>query len=145
MKLTNYLVIFTFIFTLIGCSRQFKIAKVVPGKTSTLEAIRHLDEPDMFNKSSFNQSEEVLIWKDVVIQTKDELVTSVHRKPASHESSLQFWRQHYRDQTQVFSKVDSRHVQSDHIWQLDFPRKGVNVIYDETQDKVIKVVHYYVE
>jgi hypothetical protein len=145
MKLTNYLVTFTFILTLIGCSRQFQIAKVVPGKTSTLQAIKFLDEPDMYNKSSFNKTEEVLIWKDVVVQTKDEVVTSVHRSPASHEKSLQFWRQHYRDQDQNFNKVTTKFNSSDHIWQLDFPNKGINVVYDETKDQVIKVVHYYVE
>lgn len=131
--------------TLFGCSRQFSIAKVVPGKTSTAEAIKYLSEPDKYNKSSFNKNEEVLIWNDVLVQTNNELVTSVHRRPASHERKLQFWRQHYKDQVQNFNKVHTSPYDSDHIWQLDFPSKGINVIYDETQDQVIKVVHYYVE
>ena len=145
MKMTKALVTFTFIFTLIGCTRQFQIARVVPGKTTTLQVIRYLDEPRMFNKSSFNQAEEVLIWDDVVVQMRDDLVTSVHRQPASHEKSLQFWRQEYKNDKQNFNKVSSRFASTEHIWQLDFPSKGVNVVYDETKDEVIKVVYYYVE
>jgi len=128
-----------------GCARNFNIARIVPGVTTTPMAINYLSEPSYLDKSSFNPRDEILIWDDVTIQANNDVVTAVHRKPANHEVSLQFWRQHYKASTQHFSKVQTGNIGAEHIWQLDLPQHGINVVYDETKDKVIKVIYYYVE
>ena len=145
MKITKVVVIFTIILASTSCTRRFKVAKVIPGKTTTSQALEFLDEPRYFEKSSFNRGQEVLIWDDVTIQAQNDLVTAVHRKPASHEASLQFWRQHYKASTQKFNRVKPRLENGEHIWQLDLPEHGINVIYDENIDQVVKVIYYHVE
>ena len=145
MKITKVVVIFTILLISTSCARRFNVARIVPGVTSTNQVIKYLNEPQYFDKSSFNGREEVLIWDDVTVQTDDDTVTAVHRMPASHETSLQFWRQHYKKSTQNFSKVSSRIDSGEHIWQLNLPQHGINVVYDENLDQVIKVIYYYVE
>jgi hypothetical protein len=145
MKITKVVVIFTILLISTSCARRFNIARVTPGLTSTSQAIKYLSEPQYFDHSAFNSREEILIWDDVTLQTNDDVVTAVHRTPASHESSLQFWRQHYKQSTQNFSKVNNRFESGEHIWQLNLPQHGINVVYDESLDKVVKVIYYYVE
>ena len=150
MKVAKSFILITFIFTFFGCSRQFQIARVVPGKTEIHDLRQYLGVPEVLtdqNSSTFNPNEEILVWKDVLVQVhKDEnTVTAIHRQPASHEKSLQFWRQHYKNNVQNFSKVKSRFYSAEHMWQLDLPQLGINVVYDETKDEVVKVVYYEVE
>jgi len=150
MKMAKNFVLFTFILTFFGCTRQFQIARIVPGKTEIHDVKEYLGVPEIMNdqiSSSFNPNEEVMMWKDVLVQIqKDEnTVSAVHRMPASHEKSLQFWRQHYKNSVQNFSKVNSRFYSAEHMWQLDLPQLGINVVYDEAKDEVVKVVYYEVE
>lgn len=150
MKIAKSFVTLIFIFTLFGCTRQFQIARVVPGKTDLNEVRRYLGTPNLASEntsSSFNPHEEIMVWDDVLVQLHkdDNVVTAVHRMPASHEKSLQYWRQHYRGKVQNFRKVNTKFYAAEHTWQLDLPNLGINVIYDESKDEVIKVVYYEVD
>tara|TARA_Y100000768_G_C23991267_1_gene693518 strand:+ start:11380 stop:11751 length:372 start_codon:yes stop_codon:yes gene_type:complete len=123
---------------------------VVPGKTDINQVRQYLGEPNItpeLASSSFNPHEEILIWEDVLVQLNknENIVTAIHRQPASHEKSLQFWRQHFKGKVQKFQKVQTKFYAAEHIWQLDLPNLGVNVVYDESKDEVIKVVYYAVE
>lgn len=143
MSVVKYVTIFTLILSFTGCTRQFHIARIIPGKTTDNDTVKYLGTPHEqgLQRSSFNSSDQILTWDDVQVQFKNHFVVAVHRTPAGHEESLQFWRQHYKESVQNFNKVKTDFT-SDHVWQLDLPQHGINVIYDETQDKVVKVVYY---
>lgn len=142
MKVLIFTFQFLLLLTLSSCSRQFKIAKVVPGQTHVDDALHLLDEPIYAEVSTLGRSSEIYIWDDVSVQVKEEMVMAVHRKPASHEETLQFWHQYYKDKTKSFQKVSNNFDTGEVLWQMNLPHYGLSVIYDERNDKVIKVVKY---
>lgn len=127
-----------------GCSRQYHVAKITPGHTTLEEALDHLNDPQVARTSKFDSSTQYYVWEDVSIQIKDNIVHSIHRIPASHERYLQFWRQYYQDQQTRFSQIPSTSP-DERLWQFDVPSKGINVIYDENNDQVTRVIFYAVE
>lgn len=138
--------------TLFGCSRQFYVAKIVPGKTYLSDVIKDLGEANNVYKPSTNEAggkAQVLVWKDFSVQATDQdfdsVVTVVQRKPAAYESSLQFWRQQYKGTKQRFNKVQGRYDTGEHLWQLNIPNERINIIYDESKDKVVEVMYYYAD
>lgn len=143
MKVLKVALAVTFLFTIFGCSRQFKIARVVAGQTYIDKAVDILDEPDIAEKSSLSSNHMVYIWRDVTLQVNnEEMITAVHRKPAAHEESLQFWKQHYQDSKTSFSSITPQRNSQESLWQFSIPEKGMSVIYNENNDKVVKVILY---
>lgn len=143
MKVLKVALTLTFIFSFLSCSRQFQIARIVPGQTYVDEALDILDEPDIAENSSLNRTHQVYIWNDVTLQINNqEVITAVHRMPASHEKSLQFWRQHYQDQNTNFKRVNSPGNTQETLWQFDIAHKGMSAIYDQNIDEVTKVILY---
>lgn len=143
MKVLRIAFTLTFLFTFFGCSRQFKIARVVPGDTFIDQAVDILDEPDIAEKSSISPGHTVYIWRDVTLQVnRDEIVTAIHRKPANHEKTMQFWKQHYKDENTKFSSVNSQSNSKESLWQFDIPQRGMTAIYNENIDQVVKVILY---
>lgn len=143
MKVLRIAFALTFLFTFFGCSRQFKIARVVPGETYIDQAVNILDEPDIAERSSLSSRHAVYIWRDVTLQVDNrEIVTAIHRKPAKHEETLQFWKQHYKDFNTSFSSITLKGNSQESLWQFDIPQKSVSVIYNQNNDKVVKVILY---
>jgi hypothetical protein len=143
MKVIKIALAVTFLFSISSCSRQFKIARVVPGETYIDQAVDILDEPDIAEKSSVSPRHMVYIWQDVTLQVdQNEIITAVHRKPANHEGSLQFWKQHYQDNQTSFNNINSQGNSQESLWQFSIPSKGMSVIYNENNDKVVKVILY---
>ena len=99
----------------------------------------HLGRPTSFDDSAGRQT---VRWNDVTIQARDEVIEVVQRAPAHYETSLQFWRQHYKSSPQRFEKVQAGVSFGEHLWQLNLPKEKINIVYDETKDKVIKVMYY---
>lgn len=124
-----------------GCSRSFHIAKIVPGKTSAQEVLHRLNEPLILKKSSYDPKTEIFAWDDVSVQVKNNVVTAVHRSPASHEKYMQFWKHHYQDENTNFKPVQDKGSKESY-WQFTIPAKGINVIYDEKTDEVVRVIYY---
>lgn len=135
-KLTLLALIVT-IFSLFGCDRQYKIAKIIPGKTKVQTAITYLNAPVESKTSTFDANSTFYKWKDVSLVVQNNIVTSLHREPASHEVYLQFWRQHYKN-----FKTDFKRVNNNSLWQLTIFDKNISVIYDENNDRVTRVIHY---
>lgn len=143
MKVLKVALTLTFLLSFIGCSRQFKIARVIPGQTYVDEALDLLDEPDIAETSSINSSHQVYIWQDVTLQiNREEIVSAIHREPANHEKSLQFWRQHYQNENTSFEQVHSLSRTQASLWQFNIAHKGITAIYDENIDEVTKVILY---
>lgn len=136
------LIIFTtLLITFASCSRQYKIARVVAGDTYIADAIDILDSPTLTDKTYNDKGHTLYIWEDVSLQVnQEEVVTAIHRQPASHEKTLQFWKHQYKSENTQFNKVSSS-GQSD-LWQFNIPAQGINVIYDERIDTVTKVIFY---
>lgn len=126
---------------LVSCSRDYKIAKIIPGKTSMTETLELLDEPIRAKTSTFNEKVEVFIWKDVTVQFQKSRVFAVHRTPSSIESSLQFWRHRFKNDAETLYPVKDV-IGAEKLWQMDFKGHGLSVIYNERDDKVVKVIHY---
>lgn len=145
MKLLILTIHISLLLTMASCSRQFKIAKVVPGQTHVDTALYYLDEPVYAEHSTLGRGSQIYIWDDVSVQVSNEIVTAVHRKPAEHEETLQFWQQHYKNSIKKLVKVTNSYKTGEELWQLDLPQYGLNVIYDERNDKVIKVVKYEIK
>lgn len=145
MKVLKNALMLTFLLIFFGCSRQFKVARVVPGETFIDQAVHILDEPDVAENSTLARGHRVYIWRDVTLQVDhQDLVTAVHRSPASHEKTLQFWKQYYKDTDTNFKKITSSQLQES-LWQFDIPSKGMSAIYDENIDQVTKVILYEVK
>lgn len=143
MKMLKMALAVTFLVSFIGCSRQFKIARVVPGETYVDTAMYILDEPILAETSSINRSHQIYIWEDVTLQVNSrEVVTAIHRIPASHEKTLQFWKQHYQEEATSFKKVIPNTKSQDAIWVFDIPHRGMSAVYDENIDQVTKVILY---
>lgn len=145
MKVLIITIQFLLLLTLSACSRQFKIAKVVPGQTHVDDALHLLEEPIYAEVSTLDRRSEVYIWDDVSVQISNEMVTAVHRKPASHEETLQFWHQYYKDSDKSLEKVKNTFDTGEELWQMNLPHYGLSVIYDERNDKVLKVVKYEIK
>ena len=131
------------LFTVISCSRQFHVAKLIPGQTYTDEAVSRLGDPDFTQFE--NPTKQVMVWKDVTIQAREDLITVVQRAPATYETKLQFWRQHYKNYPQQFTKIENSAEAGEHLWQLHLPSQRMNIIYDETRDTVTEVMYYNVQ
>lgn len=143
MKVLKLALATTFLLSFIGCSRQFQIARVVPGQTYADEALDLLDEPDVAEQSSISRSHQVYVWQDVTLQINNqEVVTAVHRKPANHEKTLQFWKQYYQNENTNFKRVQSLGKTQESLWQFDIPHRGMSAVYDENIDEVTKVILY---
>ena len=141
MKNLKLVFILFFIFTLSSCSRQFNLARIQPGKTHIAKAIDILDEPEITDNSLAHKGTTLFIWSDVSLQVdKEKLIQAVHRSPASHEKTLQFWKHEYKNINTEFQKTSS-----DNLWQFNIPSKGISVIYDEKIDTVTKVIFYEVK
>lgn len=125
---------------LVSCSRDYKMAKIIPGQTDVARTLELLDEPIRAKKSDFDEKSEVFIWNDVTVQFKNSKVFAVHRAPSSIESSLQYWRHRYKDINAIYPvKLTSS---SEKLWQFNYEKRGLSIIYNERDDKVIKVIHY---
>ena len=143
MKVLKLAFAITFLLSFIGCSRQFQIARVVPGHTYVDEALNLLDEPDIAEQSTISRSHAVYVWRDVTLQiNSQEVVTAVHRKPASHEKTLQFWKQYYQNENTDFKRVQSLSKSQESLWLFDIPHRGMSAVYDENIDEVTKVILY---
>lgn len=143
MKVLKLAFAITFLLSFISCSRQFQVARVVPGQTYADEALDLLDEPDVAEQSTIKAGNTIYIWRDVTLQiNSQEVVTAVHRKPASHEKTLQFWKQQYQNDYTKFTKVKALGQTQESLWQFDIPQKGMSAIYDENIDEVTKVILY---
>ena len=140
MKTSKILISSILLLHLIGCSRQFHVAKLIPGRSSIDDAIDRLGEPT--EASIDNPSYQKLLWRDITVQAREDIITVVQRKPASYEEKLQFWRQHYKGSPQSFSKVENTAQAGEHLWQLNLPNEHINIIYDESRDLVTKVMYY---
>lgn len=125
-----------------SCSRQFQIAKITPGQTDLHTAVDVLDEPLTARRSTLSHGSEVYAWEDVTVQVEENMVKAVHRRPAGHEKTLQFWRQYFKDSHTIFGKVQDPNGASEALWQLNIPSKGINVVYDERSDQVVRVIKY---
>lgn len=125
------------IFSLFSCTRQYKIGKIIPGKTDIKTAINYLNTPLESKQSSFDQNSTFYNWKDISLIVKNDIVNSIHRNPANHEVYLQFWRQHYKEFGSEFKKTNTNS-----LWQLVIPDKNISIIYDENSDRVTKVIYY---
>jgi len=141
---SNALLFIILLLSFFGCSRQYHIAKIIPGNTTLEEALNHLDDPQLARTSQFDSSTHYYVWEDVSLQIKNKVVHSIHRTPASHEKHLQFWKQYYKNQDTRFSQIPSTSP-DERLWQFDIPSKGINVIYDENNDQVTRVIFYAVE
>lgn len=128
-----------------GCSRQYKVAKITPGQTTLDETFSLLDEPLVGDHSNFENGSEIYIWDDVSVQARDGIVSAVHRKPAGHEKTLQFWKQHYKDVETKLEPVQTQGAKGELLWQLTIPSQGLNVVYNERNDSVIRVTKYAME
>lgn len=126
---------------LTGCSRSFHVGRIKPGKSSIEDAIKRLNEPLVVKKSTFDPETEIFAWEDLTIQAKNDTVTAVHRKPASHEKYLQFWQQHYKDEQTIFGPINAGGLKES-LWQFNIPHRGINVIYNENNDEVVRVIYY---
>jgi len=145
MKVLKNAFMLTFLLIFFGCSRQFKVARVIPGQTYIDQAVNILDEPDVAENSTLSRGHRVYIWRDVTLQVdQQELVTAVHRSPASHEKTLQFWKQYYKNTDTTFQKITNSQSQES-LWQFDIPTKGMSAIYDENIDQVTKVILYEIK
>jgi hypothetical protein len=144
MKMLKLALAVTLLSSFMSCSRQFKIARVVPGQTYIDTALNILDEPDdLAESSSISPSHQLYIWPDVTLQVdREEVVTAVHRKPASHEKTLQFWQQHYQENETSLKKIVPKHKTQDSIWVFDVPEHGMSAVYNENIDQVTKVILY---
>jgi hypothetical protein len=131
----------SFILIFTSCSRQFKISRVTPGSTTIADAIEILSEPQLTDEFHVSSGTRLFIWKDVSLQVdKENRVQAIHRVPASHEESLQFWKHEYKNLNTHLKQIS----RSD-LWQLDIPSKGLNIIYNEKSDTVTKVILYEVK
>lgn len=140
MKSLSTLCIIIFTLSFFSCSRQFSIAKIKPGYTDLDRVEKLLGQPRYYNISSFNNTEEILQWDDLTIQAKNSIVTAIHRSPASHEKSFQFWRHHYKDTPHTIKESDYKTKVI-----MDIPSKGQSIIYNKDKNQVEKVILYYVE
>lgn len=145
MKFSKITLMLILLLSFFSCSRQYKIARVIPGSTYIDQAVLLLDEPVISKNSSLTFDHKIYIWKDLTLQVNpDNLVTAVHRQPASHEKTLQFWKQYYKDTETDFYKISTDKSSQESLWQFTIPNKGMSVIYDENIDQVTKVILYEV-
>ena len=140
MKSVSFLIFTILLTTFTSCTRQYKVAKIIAGKTFIDEAVDILDEPQMVEKSAVKAGNSLYVWEDVTLQVNTQfVVTAIHKQPIEHETTLQFWKHHYKEIQTTFTKIQSS---PSILWQFNIPSKGINVIYDERVDKVTKVIFY---
>ncbi len=136
---------FLLLLSISACSRQYKIAKIIPGNTSIQSALTLLDEPEVAEKSSLNSNFETFIWRDVSLHVHNSIVKTIHREPASHEKTIQFWKQEHKKIHTSFDKVSNQVNGQESLWKFNIPSKGINVIYNENLDQVTRVIYYEVQ
>ena len=143
MKVLKLAFAVVFLISFTCCSRQFKVARIKPGLTYIDEALNILSDPDLAENSTINTTHQVYVWSDVTLQVDNqEIVTAVHRKPASHEKTLQFWKHFYQNDNTSFQKMKSRHKTQESLWVFDVPHRGMSAVYDENIDEVTTVILY---
>ena len=131
--------------SLTGCSRQFQLSQVEPGQTDVFTAVKILGDPeksDVATEAGNGQSSKLYSWGDITLQARNDIIRAIHRSPAEHERSLQFWRQRYKDKASSLKKLDGESNTGEELWQFNIPSKGISIIYDERSDHVLRVVRY---
>ncbi len=131
MKYFKLLFIITFALTFSSCSREINLSRISPGDTKISEAIELLKKPVF-------KSDKLYVWKDISLQIdSNEVVRSIHRSPASHEKSVDFWESQYREIKKESRKVTNAGV---NLWELTIPSKGINIIFDKKSHEVSKII-----
>ncbi len=134
------LLIIPLMLTITACSRQYKVSTITPGKTTVDQAIKILEAPISVKKSTLSEDAGLLYkWEDVSLQVKDNVVKALHRTPAAHEKSLQFWRQKYQ---QPNNKLERLNSPGESLFRLNIPSVGLNILYNERNDQVVTVSEY---
>lgn len=129
--------------SLTGCSRQFQLSQVEPGQTDVFTAVKILGDPEkseVATETGNDESSKLYSWGDITLQARNDIIRAIHRSPAEHERSLQFWRQRYKDKASSLKKLAGDNDQE--RWQFSVPSKGISIIYDERSDHVLRVVRY---
>lgn len=126
----------------VSCSKDRHLKKILPGNSTVRDVLNHLDEPNKIQTSSFNHNEELFVYDNFSIQIDRKMVKAIHRKPASVEKSLQYWRHKYKHYSTSLQPINSKgHEQ---IWQFKIPSEGLGVVYNESQGEIIRVIEYEV-
>jgi hypothetical protein len=131
MKYFKLVFIITFALTFSSCSREINLSQISPGDTNISEAIELLKKPVF-------KSDSLYVWKDISLQIdSNEVVSAIHRSPASHEKSVGFWKNQYKKIEKTSKKVVNA---SSNLWELNIPSKGINIIFNKKSNEVSKII-----
>src|SRR3989338_562978 len=135
----NFLILLFSLILSASCTRERKVAKIIPGHTTISEVLDWLDEPVNVRTSGFDSHEEVFVWDDLTVQVDRKIVKAIHRIQAGEEKSLQYWRHEFKQEQTNLQKIAFN--KDEDIYQLNIPGRGINVVYNAKADQVIKVVY----
>ena len=134
LQLVLMLVLFT------SCFDQRKISDITPGKTSLKEVLTLYKDPLRIEQVSEEGEVEVFLWKDFSVQVSQKKITHVFRSPAGDEEHLQYWLHQFSEHDMNVKTLASDY--GDHFVEMQFSNVGMNIIFDKTQQRVIRIITY---
>lgn len=117
--------------------------QVKPGKTTSSELTQQLGEPAVKGPSPLGPAAELRTYSECEYQLENGRVTASYCKPGEAKSSLQYWRQIWRNEATTFKPLPGYpkiHGVSRYI--LDAPARQQSVVYDVGVGRVIQVIEY---
>jgi hypothetical protein len=117
--------------------------QVKPGKTTASELNEKLGQSVVQGPSPLGASAELRTYTECEYQLESGLVTASYCNPAEAQSTLQYWRQIWRNETTTLKPLagyPTAHGVGRYI--LDAPARNQSVIYDTGVGRVVKVVEY---
>ncbi len=127
----------------ISCFDQRKISDITPGKTSLKEVLTLYKDPIRIEQISENDEIEVFLWKEFSVQVSQKKITHVFRSPAGDEEHLQYWLHQFSEHDLNVKNLGSDY--GDHFVEMQFSNVGMNIIFDKTQQRVIRIITYEVK
>jgi hypothetical protein len=128
---------------LAGCAKRGQ-DQVVPGKTDVNTLKATLGEPERVTSPAIRPKAQLYCYADgCCYQAERNTVVGLACPPSHEEATLQYWRHKFQGQTQRFEEVvHERDAHGNRTFQFMSIQGKTTVIYDESRDRVVKVVRY---
>jgi hypothetical protein len=133
--------------TWLSCAPQ-STYKIEPGVTTVQELQQQLGQPESTNVPKARPEAKLMDFRQqdaraVQVQVEGEKVVGINREPEPHERTLQYWRHRWKGAEQRYEPVPgSMNAHGTPLFQLVATSHKMAIVYDSTNDRVVRVVRY---
>lgn len=133
-----------------GCAKDRGMGQIVSQDRKGLESL--CGKADQEKQARLAKGSQVLVYSEdgadpcraskVSCQFKGNKSQGCHREPQPHERTLQYWRHQWKGLEQKFEPIADGGLHGPREFQLTAPSLGVAVVYDQSTDRIVRIMEY---